>query len=150
MLIKQLTVIPNVEVCMIDNCLGFTPEDIGQLTDGQLIVLLRWWEKNGEGIYREEHDRHNRGELLDWPRPGVVYLMRRSDGLVKIGFTTRPKERYEKLREQQGERLELLHEIKAENPYDLEQRLHREFSAFNVEHEWFLFPPSVLQEIISR
>ena len=137
-------------VHMVDNWIAFTPENIAELNDQELLELLHWWKENGKRIYEEEHDRRNRGEPLPWPRPGVVYFARRSDGLIKIGFTTRSEERYKRLAEEQGERLEIVHEIKAMDPYELEQQLHREFGDFRQTGEWFNLPPYIQEEIKSR
>ncbi len=149
-LIYNYTFENNIEILFIDDRIALNPEDIKRLSDNHLIMILRRWENEGEHIYQEEHAKYQRPDKYEWPRPGLVYFALRSDGLIKIGFTTRPKARYQRLTEQQGERLEILHEIKSENPFELEQQIHQELNEYRIKGEWFDLPATVIEEYKSN
>lgn len=131
------------EIVMIDASLYLDPEFITKRTDAELISLIRWWGYEGNQIYKERHQQYQED-----PEFGVVYFARRTDGLIKIGYTTRPQQRYDRLAEQQGERLEILHEVESDSPYELEQVAHRVFAEFRVRGEWFDIPTKIIQKII--
>jgi hypothetical protein len=131
---------------MIDATIYLEPSDIAKRTDAELIGLLRWWQHEGDQIYKEIHERRQQYQVSS--TFGVVYFARRSDGLIKIGFTTRPQQRYDRLAEQQGERLTILHEVETDTPFELEQVAHKVFAEFCVKGEWFNIPENIVQEII--
>ena len=135
---------------MVDDWIAFKPSSIAELSDAQLLMMLRWWQTNGDVIYEREHKRHNLGYDPDKRQSGVVYFAQRSDSLVKIGFSTQPINRYKRLEKIYGERLEIILEIEAEHPFELEQEIHAELGAFHIEGEWFDLPPYVLAQMAKR
>jgi hypothetical protein len=149
MVYRKLAYSLNIQVRMIDNMLAFTAEDIAALSDAQMVELLRWWQEEGDEIYEIEHARHN--GVYEGPRPGVVYFARReSDGAVKIGFTTQPSQRYERLAKLLGERVQVLHEIPSDDPFQLEQEIHAQAAAWRIRGEWFALPALVLERLIRQ
>lgn len=139
------------EILFIDNMIVFTPKDIRGLTDRHLIMLLRWWEEEGEEIFEYEHNKYNLGYEPDEIKPGIVYFARRnSDGIIKIGFTSHPRQRYEQLKMKYKEPLEILLEIESEDPFTLEQQIHEELKEYNIEYEWFDLPDEVIEEYKSN
>jgi T5orf172 domain len=67
-------------------------------------------------------------------RMSVVYYVRRQDGLIKIGTSSRLRARLSALRKEHGE-LELL--LTHAGAHDKEHELHRRFAKLRVEGEWF-------------
>jgi len=74
------------------------------------------------------------------PRQGIVYMLRRSDGATKIGYTHHPKQRYSALQKIIGEPLEIIAEYNVSNPIRYEGYLHDLFSEYRLEGEWFMLP----------
>jgi hypothetical protein len=68
---------------------------------------------------------------------GYVYLMRDSDGLVKIGRSTVPSARRHAVAREVGKDIELLATIATDDMDGLERAAHRHFGASRVRGEWF-------------
>jgi len=78
---------------------------------------------------------------------GIVYVLRRVDGLCKIGYTYNPRQRIADLRQEFG-RLEVVHTIPTMSPQDLERYLHKQFaSKRDGMTEWFALGPGDIQKI---
>jgi len=67
-------------------------------------------------------------------RSKYVYLMKHSNGFVKIGFSTNPRAR-EKTLQAEDPRIEMLGFFAASN--DVERKLHQIFADLRVRGEWF-------------
>lgn len=67
-------------------------------------------------------------------RERYVYLMRHTNGLTKIGFSSNPKAR-EKTLQAEDPRLEMICYFQAD--MDVERRLHSIFQELRVRGEWF-------------
>lgn len=71
-------------------------------------------------------------------RMGYVYLMRRRDGLYKIGRTGRdPRERLEEIEREVGMRVRLLAKVRCRDMYACESALHRRYARRRRTGEWF-------------
>lgn len=68
---------------------------------------------------------------------GFVYLIARSDGLVKIGYSADPLARLSSLQVAHTEPLRLLAMIPRANPRKTEGELHETFADCNIGGEWF-------------
>lgn len=78
-------------------------------------------------------------------RKATVYYVRRTDGLIKIGYTGRElRVRLYGLRREHGP-LEVL--TTHSGGYDAEQANHRRFAALRVTGEWFRPEPELLAHI---
>ncbi len=66
-----------------------------------------------------------------------VYLIRATNGLVKIGITSDIEHRFRTLNAGSPLELKLLGCIESGNVQELEKELHTRFSDKNVRHEWF-------------
>lgn len=75
-----------------------------------------------------------------------VYFLRRSDGLIKIGFAKDVEARIRQLHPVAGSELELL--AKVEGGQSKEASLHKKFAHLRHHREWFL-PGDDLLEFIS-
>ena len=75
-----------------------------------------------------------------------VYFLRRSDGLIKIGFAKDDEARIRQLHPVAGSELELL--AKVEGGQSKEASLHKKFAHLRHHREWFL-PGDDLLEFIS-
>lgn len=94
---------------------------------------------------QREHELNCRNaDLIDGP--GVVYLLTRLDGLVKIGFTRSMPQRYKDLCREHG-KLEQTHLFSTRWPRYGEARLHYVFRDKRVEGEWFRLTPADIEEI---
>lgn len=70
--------------------------------------------------------------------PGWVYVINSKVGLYKIGMTTTsPEIRAARIASMSPVPVELSISIACDNPYALEQRLHKQFASKRVHHEWF-------------
>lgn len=69
-----------------------------------------------------------------------VYLMLHEQGPIKIGISSCPEKRLEKLKTASPFEMELLHTIETDNPKQHERLLHREFEEHRVTREWFDLP----------
>lgn len=78
-----------------------------------------------------DHRRHVEQRRRDL---GVIYYVRRADGLIKIGTTWRLRHRLSALRREHGE-LQLL--LTHSGGYEAERGLHDRFSELRVTGEWF-------------
>jgi hypothetical protein len=136
-----------VDILTIDGKICLSPADISQLTGLQLLTILRWWQGCGEERYQRDHEIHNLGYDPSKPRPGAVYLLRRSDGQTKIGYTSIPTDRYQELRREHGP-LELLAELWSDSPRKLERQIHLEFDDYRISGEWFDLPEQEIEMIL--
>lgn len=71
------------------------------------------------------------------PRIDYIYLIHIHDDLFKIGVSTRPQKRLQTLQTSSPHKLTLHHTFPAEPGQEAEQKLHRFFSAYRREGEWF-------------
>jgi Meiotically up-regulated gene 113 len=71
-----------------------------------------------------------------FPKPGIVYLMKRPDGAIKIGITNNIKVRHATIRRQCGD-IELLYHHVSQAPRATEKFLHGLLKDRNVGGEWF-------------
>lgn len=78
--------------------------------------------------------------------PGVVYLFRRADGLIKIGHTRHLSQRKRALRKEHGD-LEELALLMCEKPELTEYTLHCQFAEKHIEGEWFSLTPEDVQVV---
>ncbi len=72
-------------------------------------------------------------------RPGHVYIMRCEDnGYYKIGMTrSNPTLRLERLQKSVPLNITLVFSSPSDDPYLLEQKLHKSFQSKRVRGEWF-------------
>ena len=119
----------------VKDVLWLDPETIRSFNDDELLTLLHWWEKEGSQIYQEYWTRMK--EPISQDGPGHVYLLRRSDGATKIGFTRRLKGRIDQLNLLESERLAIVRIIKADHPMIVEQSAHDWFAEYRISGEWF-------------
>ncbi len=78
---------------------------------------------------------------------GIVYIIRRADGMCKIGYTRNIVQRFSELRTEFG-RLDLVHTIVTDDPEDLERYLHKEFwRKRDGLTEWFALGDGDVQRI---
>jgi hypothetical protein len=80
---------------------------------------------------------------------GHIYFIQQGDsGPIKIGFSTRPKERLRTLQTAHTDKLNMLHcELGSEAD---EARLHRKFSNIHIKGEWFKADDSLVEFIRKR
>src|ERR1041385_7017769 len=69
-------------------------------------------------------------------RPGFVYLLRRRDGIFKIGSSMNVEVRCATLHAGYGD-LEIVHSFPAADRYTAERLLHRYLSHYCVRGEWY-------------
>lgn len=74
-----------------------------------------------------------------------VYFMRRTDGLIKIGYSYDPKKRLFQVRAQCKQQVDILATVQGAKK--LEGDLHKKYAADRVEGEWFAESPELLAEI---
>lgn len=128
----------------------FDPETIAQTSDADLIAMLRWWESRGPAIYEqflEAEYQSNHPEEEEEEIAGIVYFLRREDGLTKIGYTRHRDSRYSRLRDKHGP-LEVQAEFPSDNPPALEIQMHKEFAQFRVKGEWFRLPDEEVELLV--
>jgi hypothetical protein len=122
---------------------------------GMGLCVKHWdavakWREEFPAAEREEMIAARRARELDYIRQeaehrleveqrrrelGIVYYLRRDDGLIKIGTTWRPASRMGTLRREHGDlRLLLTHS----GTHHEEHALHRRFGELRVTGEWFL------------
>lgn len=75
---------------------------------------------------------------------GRIYFLRRSDGLIKIGYTARLKDRMSALSKSHGT-LEVVRVINGDR--HREKRLHAQFARFHQFGEWFRDGEDLRKEI---
>lgn len=125
----------------------FDPETIAQTSDADLIAILRWWESRGPAIYEQFFEAEQRSNHPEEETAGVVYFLRREDGLTKIGYTRHRDSRYSRLREEHGP-LEILAELPGDQPHALEAEMHEDFAQYRIEGEWFKLPDEEVELVI--
>jgi len=87
-----------------------------------------------------------RGVRVALSRPGMVYLMKRPDGAVKIGASVDPARRRRQLQRCHGYAVELVDVFEVDDMAKAERSLHLSFAARRLRHEWFsLLPRHVAQ-----
>ena len=78
-------------------------------------------------------------------RPRFVYLIKATNGLIKIGIAKNVAQRLRQLDNMSPVPLELLHTIETKNARELEGELHERFALKRVRGEWFsLANPDIL------
>jgi hypothetical protein len=82
---------------------------------------------------------------LTRPDNGWVYFIGGESGLVKIGWSGRPKERLASLKTASPVRLAILAQVRG--PYAMETEYHRRFASHRRHGEWFERHPDILTEI---
>jgi len=80
-------------------------------------------------------------------RVGVVYLLR-CGIYCKIGKSTNPEQRYERLKIQLPDKPELVHEISTNNVDYTERHWHLRFVQQRANGEWFLLSEAEIQEFV--
>ena len=125
----------------------FYGEELTQIQIAKLAVaLLRMCSLNDALLFPIGGIRNPISDIPE-QRSGVVYFMRLSNGLINIGFTTQPSQRYKRLDEKYKETLTLLYEIESDDPYALEQQIHQAFESYRVIGEWFSLPDNFIQRL---
>ena len=80
-----------------------------------------------------------------------IYLIKNSEETYyKIGVGKTPNKRLSQLQTGNSAKLELIEVYKTEIPYKVEGVLHRRFSHFKKEGEWFDFSIKVEREFITN
>lgn len=74
-------------------------------------------------------------------KSGYIYLIYASTGQYKIGYSINPKRRLDELAHHPPFDYELIHTIKTDDMYSLEEHLHSRFLDKRVKGEWFLLAP---------
>lgn len=112
---------------------GFV-EAIGDLADST-------YEAIREGVEHIQQVRREiaQSKVIVYEHAGIefqqfVYLMRHSNGLIKIGFSRNPQSR-EKTLQAEDPRLEMIFSVESER--STERRLHQIFDSLRVRGEWF-------------
>ena len=80
-------------------------------------------------------------------RKGVVYLLR-CGVHCKIGKSTNPEQRYERLKIQLPDKPELVHEITTNDVDYTERHWHLRFGQQRVNGEWFLLSEAEIKEFV--
>ena len=116
-------------------------ESIGRVIDGAMDSILVW--KEDQRLLDEKRKAELESEQLARLRmtldaesiiPRYVYLMKHSNGLVKIGFSKNPKAR-EKTLQAEDPRLKIVCYWEAD--ISVEKRLHQIYDDLRVRGEWF-------------
>lgn len=99
---------------------------------------------NDVAIFFEEPKRYGERRAL---APGYVYFVGAEEGLIKIGFATKVKDRLASL--QTGSPVRLM--VLATRPGCITQETayHQQFAAYRVHGEWFERSPAIMSEIES-
>lgn len=111
--------------------------ELGKYIDNIDLVDLEIARKN-----KLKHEFYNCGYLefenLDTCRKqkGIVYFVRRKDGIIKIGFSTDFESRLKALSFEHGN-LEIIHLVKTNNAIVTETLFHNFYKSKRVEGEWF-------------
>ncbi len=85
---------------------------------------------------------------VEYNRAGFVYLMRRSDGMVKVGISVNPSARASKLRQSEGDPdIAILATKFVNNMGEEERTLHSTFSDCERDGEWFSINDNRLSEL---
>lgn len=83
---------------------------------------------------------------------GFVYLLKEcgDDSMYKIGVTKASDidKRIKKLQTGNGNKIICLKTFETSRPYKMEKMLHFHYGLNREEGEWFLLPPSVVDEFI--
>lgn len=95
-------------------------------------------------LQEQRRAEHRYKEQLRRAREATVYYVQRGDGLIKIGFSSVPRQRVANLRREHGP-LELLATHKGGR--DAEQVQHRRFDRLRVTGEWFRPEPELLAHV---
>lgn len=95
-------------------------------------------EQHNSNVYTNHKD--------DKPMYGYVYLVKRGDGLYKIGKSLDVDTRIQSLRRKHGP-VELIHFIECENYDQAEVTLHTRYRSKWVKAEWFALTPDDVTEI---
>lgn len=83
-------------------------------------------------------------------RPGYVYVIRRADGLIKIGQTGHLKDRIKAIRTNSQQTVDLLHVVFCQDRVTIESYLHRIFAEKHIDGEWFELDEHDLAVIMAR
>lgn len=79
-------------------------------------------------------------------KPGHVYMIQSPHGLVKIGITTKVKDRLSALQVETGLRLILLASVQVQNAGKYERVLHTQFKAQHSHGEWFALTQEQIEQ----
>ncbi len=96
-------------------------------------IVHGWLGRQGKLLERSERDRQRNRPKLAHPR--YIYVMRREDGLVKIGCSRNPDHRLVEVERLIGMKLTLVGTVPG--GYEMERRAHELLSAYRVVGEWF-------------
>lgn len=69
-----------------------------------------------------------------------IYLIKDGESRYKIGYSKNPKERLKQLQTAGATVFELIYELEVQYATKIEKALHRFFSRYNVNGEWFALP----------
>lgn len=115
------------------------------LHSGRYFQWRNEWEEEQRRRLSELRDIRRKKDEEAWRRLSTVYYVRRADGLIKIGYTSRDlRYRLSNLRQEHGP-LEVLATHKG--GYAAEQANHRRFAALRVTGEWFRPESALLAHI---
>ncbi len=82
-------------------------------------------------------DSGNEASLIHkFEEPHVYFIKSKTTNNIKIGVSKNPNERKKQIKQIKGDTLEIL-KIIASGGYALESKLHRKFSKYRVNGEWF-------------
>lgn len=96
-------------------------------------ILHGWQERQGKLIERLSSDRRRKRPPL--PHPRYVYVMRRADGLLKIGCSRNPDSRLTEVANLIGQPVTLVGMVPG--GYDIEKAAHVVLAAYQRSGEWF-------------
>lgn len=124
---------------------------IGVMIDSashQLTRTLDVMETVSDGIKRELEDVSLPSDMKrsEHVESAFVYLMRHTNGLVKIGYSRNPRNR-ERTLQAEDPRLEMIHCFRSGR--HVETRLHKIFSDLRIRGEWFSLEDRHIDWIVS-
>lgn len=132
---------------LIDTGVASVDEDTGAIFNRRMVrdqeireIRREAGSKGGNPNLKEENNK-----------PGYVYAMKRSDGMVKIGAAVNPKNRLSQIKQRTHDKdIELLATMEVEDMGATELALHEQFNKYNHQGEWFNFPTDVEQQLIQQ
>lgn len=124
--------------------LSKTPKELGLPWFIQLCTYHAAKMTEVKLLQEQRRAKHRYEQQLRRAREATVYYVQRTDGLIKIGFSSVPRQRIVNLRREHGP-LEVLATHKGGR--DAEQVQHRRFDHLRVTGEWFRPEPDLLAHI---